>query len=107
MKITLYHTETYDGGYRDWYRPIVPHLNIGFADLDVIVFRKVSVLQKRAELAPVSPTPAASNRTGYFLLNGTFGHVLPYCPPCGRVFLGLTSNAHPVDFFQTYQFETP
>ena len=28
IEITLYRTETHDGGYRDWYRPIVPYLNI-------------------------------------------------------------------------------
>ena len=28
MKITLYRIETHVGGYRDWYRPIVPYLKI-------------------------------------------------------------------------------
>ena len=62
MKITLYRTETHDGGYRDWYRPIVPYLNIiGFAGLPrCIVFRKLIVLCTFSKMgpnsAPVSPT---------------------------------------------------
>ena len=28
MKITLYRTETHDGGYRDWYSPIMPYLRL-------------------------------------------------------------------------------
>ena len=57
MKITLYRTETHDGGYRDC--TVQPYCTLlkymGFADLDVIAFRKLYVFCNGAELATVSP----------------------------------------------------